>query len=106
MFRWDALAQTIVTRTPLSDAEWPRSRVCIVDDAGRILADSSPHLDQLVFEFDGRDDFTGDIIHPQHWPENYDYSGKKVVVIGSGATARSALLAVTSRKVSSSAPCA
>lgn len=38
-------------------------------------------------EFDGRDDFTGDIIHPQHWPENYDYSGKKVVVIGSGATA-------------------
>ncbi|MGX6511034.1 flavin-containing monooxygenase [Rhodococcus sp. SJ-2] len=38
-------------------------------------------------EFDGRDDFEGDIIHPQHWPEDYDYSGKKVVVIGSGATA-------------------
>lgn len=38
-------------------------------------------------EFEGRDDFAGDIIHPQHWPENYDYSGKKVVVIGSGATA-------------------
>ena len=31
--------------------------------------------------------FGGDVIHPQHWPENYDYSGKRVVVIGSGATA-------------------
>ncbi|MEU5303930.1 flavin-containing monooxygenase [Streptomyces noursei] len=37
--------------------------------------------------FEGRDDFGGDIVHPQHWPEDYDYSGKKVVVIGSGATA-------------------
>lgn len=37
--------------------------------------------------FEGREDFAGDIIHPQHWPEGYDYAGKKVVVIGSGATA-------------------
>ncbi|MEV0339185.1 NAD(P)/FAD-dependent oxidoreductase [Nocardia sp. NPDC050713] len=37
--------------------------------------------------FEGRDDFGGDILHPQHWPEGYDYAGKKVVVIGSGATA-------------------
>ncbi len=37
--------------------------------------------------FEGRDDFGGDIIHPQHWPENYDVSGKTIVVIGSGATA-------------------
>jgi monooxygenase len=37
--------------------------------------------------FEGRDDFRGDIVHPQHWPEDLDYSGKKVVVIGSGATA-------------------
>ncbi|MEP4050812.1 MAG: NAD(P)/FAD-dependent oxidoreductase [Litorimonas sp.] len=37
--------------------------------------------------FEGRDDFSGDIIHPQHWPDNYDVSGKKIVVIGSGATA-------------------
>ncbi|WP_043765139.1 flavin-containing monooxygenase [Algiphilus aromaticivorans] len=37
--------------------------------------------------FEGRDDFAGDIIHPQHWPEDLDYSGKRVVVIGSGATA-------------------
>jgi cation diffusion facilitator CzcD-associated flavoprotein CzcO len=38
-------------------------------------------------EFKGRDDFEGDIIHPQFWPEGYDHCGKNVVVIGSGATA-------------------
>ncbi len=38
-------------------------------------------------EFEGTDDFRGQIIHPQHWPEDLDYTGKKVVVIGSGATA-------------------
>jgi monooxygenase len=31
--------------------------------------------------------FSGPVIHPQHWPEDLDYSGKRVVVIGSGATA-------------------
>ncbi|MBM7334901.1 MAG: NAD(P)/FAD-dependent oxidoreductase [Alcanivorax sp.] len=38
-------------------------------------------------EFPGEQDFKGQVIHPQHWPENLDYTGKKVVVIGSGATA-------------------
>ncbi len=38
-------------------------------------------------EFAGSGDFEGTIIHPQHWPEDLDYSGKKIVVIGSGATA-------------------
>ncbi len=38
-------------------------------------------------KFDGTDRFTGRIVHPQHWPEDLDYAGKKVVVIGSGATA-------------------
>lgn len=38
-------------------------------------------------EFPGAADFTGQIIHPQHWPEDLDYTGKKIVVIGSGATA-------------------
>ncbi|MDP9142485.1 MAG: NAD(P)/FAD-dependent oxidoreductase [Pseudomonadota bacterium] len=37
--------------------------------------------------FPGVDNFKGQCIHPQHWPENLDYSGNKVVVIGSGATA-------------------
>ncbi|OAL77743.1 monooxygenase [Acinetobacter sp. SFB] len=31
--------------------------------------------------------FKGQLIHPQYWPENFDYKDKKVVIIGSGATA-------------------
>jgi monooxygenase len=38
-------------------------------------------------EFAGMDRFQGRIIHPQAWPEDLDYAGKRVVVIGSGATA-------------------
>ncbi len=38
-------------------------------------------------EFDGIDDYRGHVVHPQHWPEDLDYAGKRVVVIGSGATA-------------------
>ena len=38
-------------------------------------------------EFPGAADFAGQIIHPQHWPEDLDYTGKNIVVIGSGATA-------------------
>ena len=38
-------------------------------------------------DFPGRERFAGQIVHPQHWPEDLDYAGKKVVVIGSGATA-------------------
>jgi len=38
-------------------------------------------------EFPGEAAFMGQIVHPQHWPEDLDYTGKKVIVIGSGATA-------------------
>jgi len=38
-------------------------------------------------EFAGAEAFTGRIVHPQKWPEDLDYAGKRVVVIGSGATA-------------------
>ena len=38
-------------------------------------------------EFEGRERFTGQIIHPQEWPEDLDYDGKRIVIIGSGATA-------------------
>ena len=37
--------------------------------------------------FAGSERFAGRIVHPQHWPEDLDYAGKRVVVIGSGATA-------------------
>ncbi len=35
----------------------------------------------------GMDEFEGEIVHPQHWPEDLDYTGKRVIVVGSGATA-------------------
>jgi len=38
-------------------------------------------------DFPGADRFAGRIVHPQFWPEDLDYAGKKVVVVGSGATA-------------------
>ncbi|MGW0159099.1 flavin-containing monooxygenase [Mycobacterium sp. NPDC003323] len=38
-------------------------------------------------EFAGSERFGGQLVHPQHWPEDLDYTGKDVVVIGSGATA-------------------
>jgi len=38
-------------------------------------------------EFKGCNEYKGEIIHPQKWPKNFDYTNKKVVVIGSGATA-------------------
>ncbi|GAC1440777.1 MAG: NAD(P)/FAD-dependent oxidoreductase [Mycobacteriales bacterium] len=37
--------------------------------------------------FPGIDGYAGQVVHPQHWPEDLDYAGKQVVVIGSGATA-------------------
>jgi len=38
-------------------------------------------------DFKGQSAFKGKIVHPQHWPEDLEYQGKRVVVIGSGATA-------------------
>jgi len=52
-------------------------------------------------DFAGRDAFQGPVIHPQHWPAALDYAGKRVVVIGSGATAMTLVpaLAQTAAKV-------
>ncbi len=38
-------------------------------------------------EFPGEERFAGQMVHPQHWPEDFDATGKRIVVIGSGATA-------------------
>ncbi|GAA1942513.1 flavin-containing monooxygenase [Nocardioides marmoribigeumensis] len=48
-------------------------------------------------ELPGQDDFRGQLVHPQHWPEDLDYTGKRVVVIGSGATAITLVPALTDR---------
>lgn len=47
--------------------------------------------------FPGEEVFAGLIVHPQQWPEGLDYSGKRMVVIGSGATAATIVPAVAER---------
>ncbi|KID81794.1 Flavin monooxygenase-like protein [Metarhizium guizhouense ARSEF 977] len=48
----------------------------------------------LQVDIPGIENFKGRVIHPQFWPDNYDYSGQNVVVIGSGATAVSVVPAM------------
>jgi monooxygenase len=48
-------------------------------------------------DFEGIERFRGQIVHPQHWPEDLDYAGKRVVVIGSGATAVTLVPAMAER---------
>ncbi|OHV05315.1 flavin-containing monooxygenase [Mycobacterium talmoniae] len=48
-------------------------------------------------EFPGIEQFGGTVVHPQHWPEQLDYTGKKMVVIGSGATAVSLIPSLTEK---------
>src|ERR1700742_2270646 len=48
-------------------------------------------------DFPGIETFEGTVVHPQHWPEDLDYTGKKIVVIGSGATAVTLLPSLSER---------
>jgi monooxygenase len=45
----------------------------------------------------GRDSFAGRVVHPQHWPDDLDLTGQRVVVIGSGATAVTLVPAIAAR---------
>ena len=55
--------------------------------------------------FPGRERFQGQVIHPQHWPESLDYRGKRVVVIGSGATAVTLVPAMADQAADTEAAC-
>lgn len=52
------------------------------------------HAQGYTPQWDGMSDFEGEIVHPQTWPEDLDYKDKKVVVIGSGATAATLIPAI------------
>ena len=45
-------------------------------------------------EFAGLEQFQGTVVHPQQWPEDLDYAGRRVVVVGSGATAMTLIPAI------------
>ncbi|MFN3214377.1 MAG: flavin-containing monooxygenase [Henriciella sp.] len=52
------------------------------------------HAEGYTPEWEGMADFQGEIVHPQTWPEDIDLSGKRVVCIGSGATAATLVPAI------------
>jgi cation diffusion facilitator CzcD-associated flavoprotein CzcO len=52
-----------------------------------------------VVDFPGMADFAGEVVHPQHWPEGLPLAGRRVVVIGSGATAITLLPALVDEGV-------
>lgn len=60
-----------------------------VFSAGFVILCTGYYDHQRPFEakIPGLPDFRGQVIHPQFWPKDFDYSGKQVVIIGSGATA-------------------
>ena len=83
-------------------ADWSSTRqqwtVTALDEASG--ASTQLHCRQLVLgtgyynhdngfapEFPGLDRFTGQVIHPQHWPAGVEFAGQRVVIVGSGATA-------------------
>jgi monooxygenase len=86
-------------------ASWSTPQACWTVEAERSAGDHSTELVRFTCnflfmcsgyykyeegytpQFAGTADFAGRIVHPQKWPEDLDYAGKRVVVIGSGATA-------------------
>lgn len=81
---WSSESATWTVSVQRTDTEEPLEYVC------RFLMMCSGYYDYeqgYTPEFEGLEDFKGPVIHPQHWPEDLDYKGKNVVVIGSGATA-------------------
>ena len=95
------LAQHIHYRHKIIKAEWSEinsqwtvNAVCTeTDETTRISANFLwmcqgyyRHNEGYTPEWDGMDDYQGQIAHPENWPDDIDYAGKNVVVIGSGAT--------------------
>ena len=79
---WDSATDTWTVRTE-TDGE-PKSY------RGRFLFFGTGYYnydEPYKPDFPGIDQFAGEVVHPQQWPESLDYAGKRVVVIGSGATA-------------------
>lgn len=78
-----------------SDARWTVRAACtrtgdeVVVRCGWLLMCSGYYDYDSGYtpDFKGMDDFTGQIVHPQFWPNDLELKGKRVVVIGSGATA-------------------
>ncbi|BBZ45918.1 flavin-containing monooxygenase [Mycobacterium parmense] len=93
---WDSATDTWTVTTEEDGApEGARKRY-----RGRFVFFASGYYDYdagYTPDFPGIGEFRGTVVHPQHWPEDLDYAGKKVVVIGSGATAVTLLPSLSDR---------
>ena len=91
----------------VTDASWSTPDACWsvtanTDDGERGFTGSFLFMCQGYYSyqagyrptFENEDAFEGTIVHPQDWPEDLDYQGKRMVVIGSGATAATIVPAV------------
>ena len=98
----NGLARHIRYKHKITTARWSSSEnlwtiEAVETDTGGVVAFTAQflwmcqgyyrHTEGYTPEWNGMDAFNGRIVHPQKWPENLDYKGKRVVVIGSGATA-------------------
>jgi cation diffusion facilitator CzcD-associated flavoprotein CzcO len=96
----EGIDRKIRFRTKLVRADWSSDAArwnLTLDEAGtertltcRFLYFCSGYYDYAAGytpEFTGRERYRGRVIHPQHWPSDATWDGKRVVVIGSGATA-------------------
>ena len=84
MAEWSSADATWTVTTHLTDTQEP-----IIFTCNYLFMCSGYYSYRSGYtpEFAGLDQFTGQVVHPQAWPNDIDYAGKEVVVIGSGATA-------------------
>ena len=106
------LGRHIRYRHQITNASWSSAENLWTLDVTRTLDDGSTeqlrfttnflwmcqgyyrHAQGYTPEWPGTETFTGRIVHPQQWPDDLDYTGKRVIVIGSGATAATLIPAI------------
>ncbi|MCT7661024.1 flavin-containing monooxygenase [Mycobacterium deserti] len=93
---WDSTTDTWTVRTVQDGPDGPQEKLY----RGRFVFFGTGYYSYdapYTPEFPGIEQFRGDVVHPQFWPEDLDYSGKRAVVIGSGATAISLIPALAQK---------
>ena len=110
----EGIDQHIAFHTRVVSADWDSASACWTVTGERAGATVTATCGFLVMcsgyysyheghlpQWGGETDFTGRFVHPQFWPDDLDYAGKNVVVIGSGATAMTLVpeMAKTAAKV-------
>lgn len=91
---WDSTEQRWVVRVNVAGKEKPATYTSRFILLGTGYYDYETPLQTVI---PGIENFKGKVIHPQFWPEDYDYTGKDVVIIGSGATAITLLPSITDK---------